>query len=248
MSITRFAAIAVLVFASISATSVLNARGSTVTLCANKKSGALRYSKNGNCNSSENKLEIDPNGEVGQAGPQGAQGPAGPVGPAGPAGADGANGTNGANGSNASSVMLQDATGAKFVWVPNYVLWNGMMWSFSPSVETSSSYISALPFYYLDSACTQPMYPASGWAQKDGAQKAFVTTSNRTVTGQILSGWRRTGSLLSIQRTSTYYSGNNCTGESGSILIDGDGITSYYAAEAIAWPVIVAPTTFVLGS
>ncbi len=234
-----------LVIASVSATSVLNARGSTVTLCANKKSGALRYLKNGDCRSSENRIELDQNGEVGQTGPQG---PQGPQGPAGPAGADGANGANGTNGSNASSIMLQDATGAKFVWVPNYILWNGMMWSFSSSVETSLSYISALPFYYLDSACTQPIFPATGWAQNDGLQKAFVTTSNRTVNGQILSGWRRTGSLLSIQRTATYYSSTSCVGESGNILIDGDGVTSYYAAEAIAWPVIVSPTTFVLGS
>jgi hypothetical protein len=231
--------IAIGLIAVTSYSSALYARGSTVTLCANKKSGALRYIKSGNCKSSENKIELDQNGEVGQTGPQG------PAGPAGPAGSDG---SNGANGSNASSVMLQDATGAKFVWVPNYILWNGMMWSFSQSVETSVSYISALPYYYLDSACRVPIYPANSWAKTDGLQKAFVTTSDHTVNGQILSGWRRTGSLLSIQRTSTYYSGISCVSESGNILIDGDGITSYYAAEAIAWPVVVSPTTFVLGS
>ena len=85
-------------------------------------------------------------------------------------------------------------------------------------------------------------------ARIDGPQVALITTSNRTSNGQILSGWKRTGPLLAIQRTSTYYFGCACRAEAGSLLIDGDGVTSYYAAEAIAWPVIVAPTTFVLGS
>lgn len=217
------------------------AGSSKIVLCANKKTGVLRYSKGGTCTKLESILSINPNGEVGPVGPSG------PAGAVGPVGADGASGANGANGTNASSVMLQDATGAKFVWVPNYILWNGMMWSFSQSVETDVSYISALPFYYLDSACRVPMYPANSWAKNDGLQKAFVTTSDHTVNGLILSGWRRTGSLLSIQRTSTYYSGINCVGESGNILIDGDKITGYYAAEAIPWPVIVSPTMFVLG-
>ena len=87
--------IAIGLIAVTSYSSALYARGSTVTLCTNKKSGALRYIKSGNCKSSENKLEIDQNGEVGQTGPQG---PQGPQGPAGPAGSDGANGANGANG------------------------------------------------------------------------------------------------------------------------------------------------------
>jgi hypothetical protein len=229
----------------VSATSVLNARGSTVTLCANKKTGALRYIKNGSCRSSENRIELDQNGEVGQTGPQG---PQGPQGPAGPAGSDGANGANGANGSNASSVMLQDATGAKFVWVPNHIYWNGYFWPFQSPLRGGNSYDESLPSYYIDSACTRPIYPASGMVRIDGPQVALITTTDRTVNGQILSGWRRVGSPLAIQRSSTYYFGSSCIAESGSLLIDGDGITSYYAAEAIAWPVIVSPTTFVLGS
>ena len=221
--------------------SALYARGSTVTLCANKKSGALRYIKSGNCRSSENKLEIDQNGELGQTGPQGQQGPAGPAGPA---------GADGSNGANASSVLLQDATGAKFVWVPNYIFWNGMMWPFVSSIQGSNSYINSMPYYYIDSACTQPIYPTSGMVRVDGPQVALITTSDRTVNGQILHGWKQTGTLQTIQRASSHYhsGGSSCVAESGALLIDGDRVTNYYAAEAIAWPVIVSPTTFVLGS
>ncbi len=235
------------VFALTNFSSALYARGSTVTLCANKKTGSLRYINNGNCRSSENKIQLDQNGEVGQTGPQG---PQGPTGPAGPAGADGANGANGANGSNASSVMLQDATGAKFVWVPNYIFWNGMMWPFVSSIQGSNSYINSMPYYYIDSACTQPIYPTSGMVRIDGPQVALITTSDRTVNGQILHGWRQTGTLQAIQRASSYYhwGGSSCVAESGTLLIDGDQVTNYYAAEAISWPMIVSPTTFVLGS
>ena len=232
------------VISATSCSSALYARGSTVTLCANKKSGALRYIKSGNCRSSENKLEIDQNGELGQMGPQGQQGPAGP---AGPAGSDGA---NGANGLNASSVMLQDATGAKFVWVPNYIFWNGMMWPFVSSIQGSNSYINSMPYYYIDAACTQPIYPTTGMVRVDGPQVALITTSDRTVNGQILHGWKQTGTLQAIQRASSYYhwGGASCVAESGTLLIDGDRVTNYYAAETIAWPVIVSPTTFVLSS
>lgn len=244
MNKARFAVVAALVFSAVSVSSALYARGSTINLCANKKTGALRYLKNGSCSNSENKLELDPNGEVGQTGPQGLQGAQGP---AGPAGSDGA---NGANGSNASSVMLQDATGAKFVWVPGYIFWNGMLWPFQAAFDSPNSYINALPYYYIDSACTEPFFPASGWAQMDGPQVVRVTTSDNTVNGQILHGWKKTGSLLSIQRASNYYHWGfpGCVAESGTILIDGDRITTYFAAEPIAWPVIVNPTLLVQGS
>jgi hypothetical protein len=143
--------------------------------------------------------------------------------------------------------MLQDATGAKFVWVPNHIFWNGFFWPFESPLRGGSPFAESLPWYYADSACTRPIYPASGLTRIDGPQVALITTSDRTANGQILSGWKRVGSLLAIQRTSTYYFGSSCIAESGSLLIDGDGITSYYAAEAIPWPVIVSPTTFVVG-
>jgi hypothetical protein len=83
----------------------------------------------------------------------------------------------------------------------------------------------------------------------DGPQVAKVTTSDNTVNGQILHGWKKTGPLKLIQRTASYYhwSGSSCVAESGTVLIDGDRITNYYSAETIAWPVIVNPTLLVQG-
>ena len=54
------------------------ATSTTLTFCANKSSGALRYATNGKCKSNETKLQLN------KQGPTGARGPAGPIGPAGP--------------------------------------------------------------------------------------------------------------------------------------------------------------------
>lgn len=53
---------------------------STITACANKKTGVLRYAKNGKCRKSERKLQWNQQGPVGATGAQGAAGPAGATG------------------------------------------------------------------------------------------------------------------------------------------------------------------------
>ena len=230
--------------ASISATSVLSARGSTINLCADKKSGALRYSKNGNCRSSENKLELDPNGEVGQMGPQG------PAGPAGPAGSDGANGANGANGTNESSWHLLDSAGTKFIWTGQYILWNGFVWNYGWDPNNQSHIAGGTAYYYLDAGCSTPIFPGSGWAKNVGVQSAVITTSNLSYTGTIQSGWKRKGPLLAIDPSAVYYrlQSGNCNPQSGATLMSGAQIVDYYEAEAMPWPVIVPPVSLVQGS
>ena len=61
----------------------------SVTVCANKKTNMLRYSKNGKCTKTETKVELNQTGTDGISGPAGAKGDTGPAGPAGPAGASG---------------------------------------------------------------------------------------------------------------------------------------------------------------
>jgi hypothetical protein len=51
----------------------------TLTFCASKSSGILRYATNGKCKSNETKLQLNKQGSTG------ARGPVGPAGPAGPA-------------------------------------------------------------------------------------------------------------------------------------------------------------------
>ena len=244
MNKAKFVVIVALVFSAVSLSSALYARGSTINLCANKKTGALRYSKNGNCSSSENKLELDPNGEVGQTGPQGPQGPAGP---AGPAGSDGA---NGANGSNASSWYLLDAAGTKFAWTGTYILWNGYVWDYGWSTNSSTHIAGHFPSFYLDSSCTRPIFGGSGWTQRTGVQATYITTTDHSFTGPIQSGWKRTGPLIPVDRAANYYywQTDTCRVQTGAVSIDTRDFSDYYEAEAIPFPVIVPPLTLVQGS
>lgn len=70
-----------------------NATPSSITVCASKSSGAMRYSSANKCNGAkETKLTL------GQQGPAGATGATGPAGAAGAAGATGATGAAGAAG------------------------------------------------------------------------------------------------------------------------------------------------------
>ena len=125
-----------LLVAAIAATSfasTIRAGSPDIVLCANKKSGVLRYSKSGSCSKQESLLSINPNGEVGPAGPAGPVGPAGPAGasgsdgggggsgpagatgpagPAGPAGAAGSTGSTGATGPSGPAFRTQSICGA----------------------------------------------------------------------------------------------------------------------------------------
>lgn len=75
--------------------------GATVTVCASKSSGALRYSKDGRCKSTEIRLVL---------------GQTGPIGPAGPTGPTGATGLTGASGS-VSPVTINSQTGSGYTLV-----------------------------------------------------------------------------------------------------------------------------------
>ena len=86
--------------------STATATPSTVSLCANKKTGVLISRKSGKCTKSERLVLLPtmaaissetpgPQGPAGANGPTGPQGPAGANGPTGPQGPPGANGTPG---------------------------------------------------------------------------------------------------------------------------------------------------------
>ena len=75
-----------------------------IVACANKKTGAMRYSTRGSCKKTENRLTLQPLSALSStqvAGPKGDTGTAGPqgdTGPVGPAGASGSKGDTGAPG------------------------------------------------------------------------------------------------------------------------------------------------------
>jgi len=68
---------------------------SAITVCANKKTGALRYAKTGNCTKSETRFSLN---ETGPAGPPGTQGASGAAGEQGATGKQGTTGEQGATG------------------------------------------------------------------------------------------------------------------------------------------------------
>lgn len=76
----------------------------SITACADKKSGVIRFSAAGTCKKTETRLQWNTsgpqgdNGLPGLPGPAGASGPQGPTGPAGTPGAAGATGATGATG------------------------------------------------------------------------------------------------------------------------------------------------------
>lgn len=99
----------------------------SVTVCANKKTNALRYAKNGRCARTETKLVINQAGATGangtngtngaagakgDTGATGAQGPAGTAGVQGPIGVAGAQGPTGANGAAGSSFSERSVCGS----------------------------------------------------------------------------------------------------------------------------------------
>lgn len=93
----------------------------SVTVCANKKTNAMRYAKNGRCARTETKLVINQagtNGTNGAAGAKGdtgatgAQGPAGTAGVQGPIGISGVQGPTGATGAAGSSFSERSVCGS----------------------------------------------------------------------------------------------------------------------------------------
>jgi hypothetical protein len=92
-----------------------NATPSSITVCASKSSGAMRYSSANKCNGAkETKLTL---GQQGPAGATGATGPAGAAGAAGATGAAGAAGATGAAGSYATPMSVATIPSAGYTLV-----------------------------------------------------------------------------------------------------------------------------------
>jgi hypothetical protein len=89
----------------------------SITACADKKTGALRWAKNAKCRKNETRLRWNSeavaglNGATGPQGPAGPQGTTGPIGPQGPSGAQGATGPSG-GGNNGLAFQARSVCGA----------------------------------------------------------------------------------------------------------------------------------------
>jgi hypothetical protein len=138
---------------SLGAIQYVSASGSnTITACANKSTGTMRYITKGSCKKTETRISWN------QQGPQGPQGESG---------VKGDTGAKGEAGSNGKTLQLIDATGKVIGYVvgdgqaggltPKYLTLVGdKLWLLnSTSYEVSGSLGNENA--YSDSACTQPL-------------------------------------------------------------------------------------------
>ena len=175
-----------------------NATPSSITVCASKSSGAMRYSSANKCNGAkETKLTL---GQQGPAGATGATGPAGVAGAAGAAGATGATGAAGAAG--ATGAAGSYATPMSVATIPSagYTLVLGdagkLLYSLvSPTVTIPSNTSVAFPIGtridigQLGATTANIIFitPASG-----------VTLNGATTSSQFDRGAYQMGSLIKI--------------------------------------------------
>jgi hypothetical protein len=203
----------VVAVATASFASSIRAGSPDIVLCANKKTGALRYSKGGTCTKLETKLSVNPNGEVG---------PAGPAGAVGPKGADGANGSDGGNGSNGSTGP-QGPAGPSWKWVDangnqlgefidyelRLFMHNGIIYGFN--TLTSNDYSGEFAsFLYTDSACTTP----KGSTGRLTTQDAVYTAPGNDPDATPRVWWRATGVYRTFSGGDSFYRFNDFPGGS----------------------------------
>jgi hypothetical protein len=196
------------------------AGSSKIVLCANKKTGALRYSKGGTCTKLESTLSINPNGEVGPVGP------AGPVGAAGPKGADGANGSDGGNGSNGSTGP-QGPAGPGWKWVDangnqlgefidyqhKTFMYNGAIYTFNALISNdySNDYGN---FLYTDASCTTPKGLLFGSYSQQVVYSA--PANNPDATPRVW--WQTTNVTGTLAGGDSFYKFNSYTGGTCTLI------------------------------
>ena len=194
--------VSVFLIAVVAVTSIatsIRAGSSDIILCANKKTGALRYSKGGTCTKLESTLSINPNGAVG---------PVGPVGSVGTKGADGASGSDG-------SVGPQGPAGLSWKWVDlngnqlgqfldysdSTFVYNDVIYGFNPSLSNdySSNYAN---FMYTDTGCTIPL---GTFFSRLGVQDVVYTAPGNDVNASPRIWWKATGVTGTLAGGVTFY-------------------------------------------
>jgi hypothetical protein len=182
---------------------------STITACANKKTGTMRYISKGKCRKTERTVRWNQQGPQGLPGAKGDTGAVGPKGDAGTAGISGSVGffkVVDANNRELGTLLSMDEQGY-------YVLVDGRVWWLRP--QESVFFGMEVIYYYADSACQQRLINATvlmpdqwvaiehnqTYPTQQSPQKAFVKQGNSPVQasslGNIYIGGRGTGCTLS---------------------------------------------------
>ena len=187
----------------------------TVTLCANKKTNVVRYSKSGSCLKTETAVVVNQTGPIGPVGPAGEKGDTGrtgrtgATGPAGPAGATGPAGSGG-GGSSGQITELSVCDG--------------------PDAGTTADELCTIgmtgpgggPVFFIDSSDLYPSFCATGDCNYLEASPADVDEAggdfwsawcSDTTSDLGLTGWDK--SAIGAGRSNTMTADATCT--SGAI-------------------------------
>ena len=195
------------------------AGSSNIVLCANAKTGALKYSKSGSCSKQESKLSINPNGSIGpvgtigstgatgpkgETGSTGITGPKGETGSTGIAGPKGETGSTGPTGADGTSLAWEDANGKRLGVFIDYIsrsfLHNGVVYVLNPAVTNDYSGMWS-PVFYTNALCTIPK-GRLGVALK---QDVFYTTVADDWTATPQAWWKPTGVYRTMNAGDTLY-------------------------------------------
>jgi len=149
---------------------VIAASSTKVTVCANKKTNVLRYAKNGRCETTETKVELNQTGPAGARGPQGV------------AGARGATGDKGAAGSSFTARSVCGLGGTTLCAVGEQGPGGGTVFYVDTEGRYSDfDYLEVAPDDASSGVAWSTTTPKCGLDEDTSCQTAFLTTSGEAL-------------------------------------------------------------------
>jgi len=142
----------------------------TVTVCANKTTNMLRYAKNGRCETTETKVELNQTGPAGARGPQGVAGARGATGDKGAAGSSfTARSVCGSGGTTLCAVGVQGPGGGTVFYVD------------TEGRYSDFDYLEVAPTDASSGVAWSTTTPKCGLDEDTSCQMAFLTTSGEAL-------------------------------------------------------------------
>ena len=149
---------------------VIAASSTKVTVCANKKTNMLRYAKNGRCETTETKVELNQTGPAGARGPQGVAGARGATGDKGAAGSSfTARSVCGLGGTTLCAVGVQGPGGGTVFYVD------------TEGRYSDFDYLEVAPDDASSGVAWSTTTPKCGLDEDTSCQTAFLTTSGEAL-------------------------------------------------------------------
>lgn len=142
----------------------------TVTVCANKKTNMLRYAKDGRCETTETKVELNQTGPAGARGPQGVAGARGATGDKGAAGSSfTARSVCGSGGTTLCAVGVQGPGGGRVFYID------------TEGRYSDFDYLEVAPTDASSGVVWSTTTPHCGLLADTDCREAFVTTSGEAL-------------------------------------------------------------------